>query len=420
MEPSSYRMKNFQGIAGNFIISLSFKDDVLQLNATCPESSQIFSFDSQTIEEITTKFSLSQENLYELFKNELSAPEKFQTIKIDTKGKLTFSLKMKHENPILITLTIQLNEKQMSEMEKLTKKCEILTKGFFEMRKLVALERKYFVPNGLYRIQSVSLEKYLSVQNYSKEKTSFLLNNYNSLNDPIVQNFFLERQLDGSYKIILQHSGKVMEIELDSKEQKVQQGNFQNSDNQYWFLQPIEEGNFYIISKSNNAILTALDIGSVIIQNNSYEKNKSLLFKLIPENLPSNGQYHIKGKSGSYLKVQEYSLKNCIPILHGKKNHPYCLKQNNEGFFKIMTPETDKVLDVDGESEADDAQIIQYTHWRGHNQQWRIVEFMKGYYFIIARHSGKLLTLLENEVVRQREKYKDENNIKYQLFSFDK
>jgi len=414
MEADKFQAAN--AIIDDFSIEISLKGALLQIFVKSLETGQIFFNHPQAIEEINKKHFLSPENLYDLLSAELSYSESFQAIKFDRKGCLTCILKM---NQMIINLVIQMTEKPTTEIEKLTTKCDLMKLELIAMKKQLNLERKSFVPNGLYRIRSIMSEKYIGVKNYSLENCRLFSHNFDTIQDPIVQNFLLERCLDGNYKIIVQHSGKV--IEVDSKE-KIQQADFENTDKQFWNLHPLADQSFCIISKETHQALSSLDIGK-IVQSKTYgalEKHKSTIFRLIPENLPSNGHYYVQTKSGIYLKAEENAFKNCVRILTGKESEAmhFGLKQTKEGFFKILVHHTDKVLDVKNISKKDDAIIFQYTYWNGPNQQWRLVEFQKGYYFIIARHSGKCLTASEDGSVVQRTKSDDAKRMDFQLFCF--
>lgn len=51
------------------------------------------------------------------------------------------------------------------------------------------------------------------------------------------------------------------------------------------------------------------------------------------------------------------------------------------------------VLDVSGVSLADNAGVQLWTYGGGNNQQWQAVSEGGGYYHLVARHSGKCLTV---------------------------
>lgn len=61
------------------------------------------------------------------------------------------------------------------------------------------------------------------------------------------------------------------------------------------------------------------------------------------------------------------------------------------GYYKIVSKNSGKVLDVSGVSQADGANICQWEYVGGENQQWNIEQVENGKYRIMGRHSGKVL-----------------------------
>jgi uncharacterized repeat protein (TIGR03803 family) len=62
-----------------------------------------------------------------------------------------------------------------------------------------------------------------------------------------------------------------------------------------------------------------------------------------------------------------------------------------DGYFEIVSRNSDKCLDVYGASTDAAAQVIQWTCHGGLNQQWRLESAGGGSFRIIARHSGQAL-----------------------------
>lgn len=60
-------------------------------------------------------------------------------------------------------------------------------------------------------------------------------------------------------------------------------------------------------------------------------------------------------------------------------------------YYEIVARHSGKCLDVEGESTASGARVIQFGCGGWPNQQWQVVSVGGGYYKIVARHSGKVL-----------------------------
>ena len=68
---------------------------------------------------------------------------------------------------------------------------------------------------------------------------------------------------------------------------------------------------------------------------------------------------------------------------------------DTSAWYELVNRNSDKALDVCGESTADGACVQQYARWGGQNQQWQFVDSGGGYYRLRARHSGKVLDVYE-------------------------
>lgn len=60
-------------------------------------------------------------------------------------------------------------------------------------------------------------------------------------------------------------------------------------------------------------------------------------------------------------------------------------------YYKIISRNSGKGLDVNGSSTADGGNIIQWDYWGGNNQQWKLTALSNGYFTITNRNSSKVL-----------------------------
>ncbi len=67
----------------------------------------------------------------------------------------------------------------------------------------------------------------------------------------------------------------------------------------------------------------------------------------------------------------------------------------SDGYYQILSQQTNKVIDVIGISMDDRAPLILWDYLGGGNQQWKPVQTTDGYTQFIARHSGKAIDLLD-------------------------
>ncbi len=67
---------------------------------------------------------------------------------------------------------------------------------------------------------------------------------------------------------------------------------------------------------------------------------------------------------------------------------------DSNAYYELVNRKSGKVMDVDGSSTADGANILQWTNNHTANQQWRIIDVGGGYYKLINRNSGKAADVL--------------------------
>lgn len=67
------------------------------------------------------------------------------------------------------------------------------------------------------------------------------------------------------------------------------------------------------------------------------------------------------------------------------------VQRNSGEIYKIVNRNSNKLIDVNSNSTADGASIIQWSDHGGINQQWEINDLGNGYKKIISRSSGKLI-----------------------------
>ena len=109
-----------------------------------------------------------------------------------------------------------------------------------------------------------------------------------------------------------------------------------------------------------------------------------------------NVYYRIVNKnSGKALDVNGQSTADGASIVQwsywGGNNQQWQVIDNGTGYFQIVNRNSGKALDVNGSSTADGATIVQWGYWGGNNQQWQIIDNGGGYRRVVNRNSGKVL-----------------------------
>jgi hypothetical protein len=79
---------------------------------------------------------------------------------------------------------------------------------------------------------------------------------------------------------------------------------------------------------------------------------------------------------------------------NGGLNQQWRLEDAGDGYYRILAQHSGKCLDVEGGSTAK-AFVNQYKCGSGQNQQWKFEDQGNGYYRLVARHSGLCLDVTE-------------------------
>ncbi|WP_254448780.1 RICIN domain-containing protein [Spirosoma rhododendri] len=112
---------------------------------------------------------------------------------------------------------------------------------------------------------------------------------------------------------------------------------------------------------------------------------------------PTAGKtYYIKAKqSDKNIDVSGQSTADGASIIqwtyNGGKNQQWTLKQAATGYFTIQSVNSGKALDIVGVSTADGAKVNQWMMNGQANQQFKLVDAGGGYFKIMANHSQKCL-----------------------------
>ena len=179
------------------------------------------------------------------------------------------------------------------------------------------------------------------------------------------QQFNLIYDGDGYYEIIPVHSGKRLDIVGRGNEANVDQwSNNGGSDNQKWVIKESTLGNYNIISKRQNLYLDA--------------------YQSKTDNGTNIQVYEKSGGSGQEFKLEKIENKSERTVV--------------DGVYKI-SPQSNRNMMVEASaSNTDNDGRIQI--WQDFNAlaQKLNIEYKDGFYKIIMRHSGKSLTVKDNNL----------------------
>ncbi|GAB3641025.1 cellulase family glycosylhydrolase [Spirosoma arcticum] len=113
----------------------------------------------------------------------------------------------------------------------------------------------------------------------------------------------------------------------------------------------------------------------------------------------ANGVYRITARhSGKSLNVASYSQADGANVQQytysGGDNERWTVQSLGSGQYSIRAVHSGKALDVSGSSTADGADINQWAYSGGNNQKWKIEIISSGYYRIVSVNSNKCVDVV--------------------------
>ena len=277
------------------------------------------------------------------------------------------------------------------------------------------------IPNGIYSICWKNTNTYISMGNNNTLGYHTIIYEPGKNGDlDSDQKFYFERQNKGTYKIISQRNGMMLEVDSSSLDDEayIQQWIANGLANQEWYIIRRWDGYYKFINANSKK---ALDVGSHVQQwiDNDTDAQK---FRIESANYTNscnikNGIYCIKHKNGLYVSAGNSTEKGYDAIVYepGKNG---CLDEDQKFYFerlpnnayKITSQRSGQVLEVDTYSFSNEAPIQQWVYDKLPSQEWVIIESGNGYYKFINKHSGKALD------VGGRLQQWDDNNTNAQKF----
>ncbi|GAA3920401.1 RICIN domain-containing protein [Hymenobacter algoricola] len=122
--------------------------------------------------------------------------------------------------------------------------------------------------------------------------------------------------------------------------------------------------------------------------------------------------------SGKTLEITDETRTGRIP---GQQSGPkvaaqWRVENAGSGFYRLMVPGGNKVLEVLGSSTSNGAEMELWPYYSGNNQMWQIEDTGEGFVKVIARHSRKSLTYKDStDGGLQQWRYSGKDNQQWKL-----
>lgn len=259
------------------------------------------------------------------------------------------------------------------------------------------------IEDGIYQLE-VKGGKVIDISGYSQENGGNPLIYMNKKTQN--QKFHITRIKNTDYyKIVAVHSAKCLEAEAEkiTPRTKVVQYNYNGKDNQLWLLKNAGNGYYNIISKDSGLYLDVY--GGLIDRNGArinlyYNKNDDAQkFKLNKIEIIKNNTYEIETKldKNKVIDIASSSTKDGGNALlwkaHNVNNQRYIFTALSSDTYKIIAKHSGKALTVNTKNNN----VYQSTYTGKENQKWKIEEIGNLYYRVISKSNGLTLNVLNGK-----------------------
>ena len=215
----------------------------------------------------------------------------------------------------------------------------------------------------------------------------------------VQQKFILQYDEDGYYKIINDHSKKVLTINgRECSGTNIVQMTDNNQDNQKWILVKQQENAYNIVSKTVDCAITinTSDNGQILtLEETTNSTNQQ--FSFVDENSEEkamddieDGRYYIELANKKVLDIRGAGLDNYTRVqTWAKEDVPQQIfritKVPNTKYYTIMPEHSGKMIDVSNGSLLVGAAVGQYDYNWTDSQMWYFIDAGDGYYNIVSK-----------------------------------
>lgn len=220
------------------------------------------------------------------------------------------------------------------------------------------------------------------------DKSNVQLNNKNSMSH---QNFEIKYVENGYYKIVAEHSNKVLDVHNADKNSgaNVWQYAWNGSSAQLWKFIDAGNGMFYIKSKLGTVlgIASTNSYAGVNICTQNISNNNTLKWKLKETSWPvEEGRYYI---SSAKSDKKILSIRNGyaeVGAYAGLQSQMFDIKKTDEnGYYTIASVASNKVLDVRNASTDDRAALWEYSDNGSDAQKWKFIYADQNSFYIKSK-----------------------------------
>ncbi len=340
--------------------------------------------------------------------------------------------------------TLQTNADKENEAENITKEDENKTQNIVEEDKTIektekpvvqknemqaaknTTKSKKTIEDGIYKIETILNNKpAFDITDGSKAEGALIqLWDYANVAQ---QKFEFTYQADGYYRIKSMHSGKVLAVKDNNVIQKTEKG----TDDEKWIISTEKEGTYSISSKANGLNIDIPDYNAVNGQKiKMHYKNgtEAQRFNIVEQDKKlQNGTYKIQSilkykpafdiTDGSFADKAQIQLWDYV----NAEQQKYEITSDKDGFYKIKSVYTGKVLAVENNNVKNGTKVIQKIEKGTDDEKWRLNYQGNEEYTISSKINGLNIDVPDyNAVNGQKLQMHYANNTEAQRFIFSK
>ncbi|MEK4350733.1 discoidin domain-containing protein [Paenibacillus sp. FSL R5-0475] len=249
-----------------------------------------------------------------------------------------------------------------------------------------------------------------SIINQVGEKVNYTVDNNNQISfDTQVGDVYsivsIPLQDGQMYKMTMKNSGHLLDIEGASEQEQaaVIQMPESLSSSQQWYLESVSDGYYKITNNTSKKAIAVLDSskddGAKLVQQ-TYTSDKSYNDEWLLVD-KGNGYYLLVNRNSDKALSASGNTENGAQLIQTSitDSDEQLLKIDpvrdlyDQQKFNLTVQHSNLRMDVNEDSKADGAAIIQWTAGSGWNQQWMFMKTDPGYYKIISMSSSKALAV---------------------------
>ena len=297
------------------------------------------------------------------------------------------------------------------------------------------LQGKKTIEDGNYMIKShVAEDRVLEVPNLSTNNSEVIKTS--TINKKANQKFKITYNDDGTYSINALHSGLALDVRCaDGRNGAlVQQYNSNKSDAQKWIIRKNDDDTYSIYSQVNGLALDVYGASKNVganIQTYLYNGTNAQKYSFIEEEPEvgvqsiEDGTYRILStiRNNMIFDIDAGSTENGakLQVWSSAKvaQQKFETQYDGEGYYKIKSKKSNKVLTVESEAPTIGSNITQQEDDNLDTQKWIIKKQEEGIYSLISKCGGLYIELPNNNANDgQKLQLNNENDLSKQQFIF--